>query len=63
MSQKAEIARITITRYLTDQPGDDSDVFGVETSGDADHLLTALGLLRLAEHSLLADHEPENDNY
>lgn len=48
-----ELGRITITTHLAH---DGSDVLHhVETSGDADSALTALGMIELAKASILDD--------
>ncbi len=47
-----EVARITITRTITDEPGEFGDLVNVETSDDL-AVVEALGMLRLAEDSLL----------
>ncbi len=47
-----EVARITITRTITDEPGEFGDLVNVETSDDL-AIVEALGMLKLAEDSLL----------
>ena len=58
MSSDVETGRIIITTVLTDAGLEHN----VATDGDADCLMTALGMLRLAEDSLIrrgmADDEP-----
>lgn len=47
-----EIARITITRTITGEPGEFGDLVNVETSDNL-IVIEALGMLRLAEDTLL----------
>lgn len=49
-----ETARITITRVLTTDDGDNGDQVWVETS-DGMSLVETLGLLRFAEDSVIRD--------
>lgn len=54
-----EAARITITRTLLDN-GD--DVINLQRDGDAEHAVTALGMLAMASDSVLHQPEDEGDN-
>lgn len=56
MSDDLEVARIVITRTLTD---DGKDLHEVETSPDMP-LIEALGMLRMAEDSLI-QHPPMSE--
>lgn len=47
-----EVARITITRMMTDEPGEFGDLVSVDL-GDGLSTVEALGMLRLAEDSIL----------
>lgn len=49
-----EVGRITIIRYMGDGP--EGDYVGVECSQSMDHI-TALGMLRAAEHGVLQEDE------
>lgn len=53
------LGRITITRYLTDD-GDDRITY--DTEGDADHVVTVLGMLRITEDTLLHAPDQEDDS-
>lgn len=48
--------RVIVTMTLTDRPGDESELVNVAFEGEPT-LLTALGMLRMAEDSLL--HGPD----
>ena len=57
MTDGYEVARITITRAFTGDDGEFSDLVDVDVAGDAENILTALGMLDLARDSLL--HPPD----
>ena len=54
MSDPLEVARIEITRALTDSDGEDRDLIGVTFADDLT-LIEALGMLRMAELTIIAE--------
>ena len=54
---QVETGRITITRTLLD---DGDDVIDLQRDGDAEHAVTALGMLAMASDWVL--HQPEDDD-
>lgn len=51
--------RVIVTLTLTDKPGDEAEQLNVSFEGDPP-LVTALGMLRMAEDSML--HGPDEDD-
>lgn len=50
--------RVIVTMTLTDRPGDEAELIHVDFEGEPP-LVTALGMLRMAEDTLL--HGPDDD--
>ncbi len=58
MSDDIILHRVIVTMTLTDRPGDEAELVDVALEGEPT-LLTALGMLRMAEDSIL--HGPDDD--
>lgn len=59
-SEGVQVARITITRTLTED-GDYTHTDAVDSNGEPLEILTALGMMAMAHDTLLHGHRNEED--